>query len=466
MLISFAFVQRKYFNQTDNRLFPILRKCYQMGSRLSLCYQYIIHVILIINQNIFAVEIEKHKMMNKSILIITMIMLSAVSFAQDTVSTKFGKGLYNVVSKDGSWSMKFGMRVQSLYVGENVISETDGVMPGTSSFLIRRARLKFGGYIVTPKLKYKIELGLSNKDLGKADATTNQAPKMILDAVLKWNFYGDFVLWAGQTKLPGNRERVISSANMQFVDRSLLNSNFNIDRDMGMQLRHHTTLGDKFTIREMFAVSQGEGRNVVQNNIGGLQYTGRIEILPFGTFASKGDYSGGDLKREQTPKLSIAATYNFNDRAAKTKGSQGSYMTDATSTNIDGFFNSNVTTIFADMMFKYKGISVMGEYANRTADVINHFSADSTSSASVMAGSGMNFSIGYLFKNNWEVATRYASYTPNTLLVDNAEARYTLGVSRYIVGHALKVQADVTYKTEENTTDTKLMYRLQIDFHF
>lgn len=404
--------------------------------------------------------------MNKVIATSLVVLLVGFSFSQRKIDSKFGKGLYNVVAEDNSWSMKFGMRVQSLYVGENVINETDGVLPGTSSFLIRRARLKFGGHILTSKLKYKIELGLSNKDLGKVDATTNMAPKMILDAVIKWNFAENFVLWAGQTKLPGNRERVVSSANMQFVDRSLLNKNFNIDRDMGMQLRHHINIGEKFLIREMVAVSQGEGRNIVQNNIGGLQYTGRVELLPFGKFASKGDYVGGDIKRESTPKFSIAATYDFNDRAAKTRSNQGSYMNDDSGENADGFFHSNITTIFADMMFKYKGISVMGEYANRNADVINHFSADSTSSASVMAGSSMNFSLGYLFKNNWEVAARYASYTPHADYADNAEQRYTLGLSKYIVGHALKVQADVTYKMEDNSPNDKLMYRLQIDFHF
>ena len=141
-------------------------------------------------------------------------------------------------------------------------------------------------------------------------------------------------------------------------------------------------------------------------------------------------------------------------------------MNDATPSNGDGFFNSNVTTIFADMMFKYKGISVMGEYANRDADAINHFSSDSTSSASVMAGSGMNFGVGYLFKNNWEVAARVATYTPHADYTDNAEQRYTFGMSKYIVGHSLKVQADVTYKMEDNSPNDKLLYRLQIDFHF
>ena len=67
----------------------------------------------------------------------------------------------------------------------------------------------------------------------------------------------------------------------------------------------------------MISCSQGEGRNLVQDNLGGYQWTSRIELLPFGKFQSKGDYSCGDLKREDKPKLSIAATYDFNDRAVK-----------------------------------------------------------------------------------------------------------------------------------------------------
>ncbi|MBL4863161.1 MAG: porin, partial [Crocinitomicaceae bacterium] len=103
--------------------------------------------------------------MNKTILLGALMLLSTVSIAQEKISTKFGKGLYNVVSEDSSWSMKFGLRFQSLFVGEWDVNETDGVGVGTSQFLIRRARLKFGGFAYSPKLKYKVELGLSNKDL-------------------------------------------------------------------------------------------------------------------------------------------------------------------------------------------------------------------------------------------------------------------------------------------------------------
>ena len=61
---------------------------------------------------------------------------------------------------------------------------------------------------------------------------------------------------------------------------------------MGVQLRHKTKIGKHFLMREKFAISQGEGRNITAGNLGGHQFTSRIELLPFGAFKSKGAYSG------------------------------------------------------------------------------------------------------------------------------------------------------------------------------
>jgi len=401
--------------------------------------------------------------MKKFNLLLMMGVLTAASFAQDTTNNKFGKGLYNVVAKDNSYSMKFAIRMQSLYIGDWNVNEEDGISAGNSQFLVRRARLKFGGFAFSPKVKYKVELGLSNRDLGKANSRTNEAPKMILDAVVMWNFYKNFTLWAGQTKLPGNRERVVSSANLQLVDRSKLNSNFNIDRDMGAQLRHHFKLGKNFVVREMFSVSQGEGRNVTDVNLGGYQYTSRLEVLPFGKFASKGDYVGGDQKREEKPKLALGGTYDMHDRAVKTKSNQGSYME-----NDEGYFETDVTTIFADMMFKYRGISMMAEYAVRTAAQDSALNVNGTKTGDVVAvGSGMNFQMGYLFKKNWEVAGRYTLTEWDKVVTGKeAQTQYTLGVSKYFKGHKLKVQSDITYSETVGSLNNDLIYRLQFDLHF
>jgi len=380
--------------------------------------------------------------------------------SQESNAPKFGKGLFNLIGKDSSFSMNVSARMQML--GTSNWDLNNGLSNPSSSLLVRRARLKFSGFAYSPKLKYKLELGLSNRDIGKASSFTNEAPKYILDAVVKWNFSGNFVLWFGQTKLPGNRERVISSGDLQQVDRSLLNSRFNIDRDMGFQLRHHFNLTDTFIVKEMFAVSQGEGRNITTGNLGGHQYTSRVELLPFGKFTSKGDYRGSDLKFEPTPKLALGFTYDFNNDAVKNRSNQGSYMTNDT-----GFYSTNISTVFVDAMYKHRGFSVMAEYAYRDAEDAFAKNSDGTLTGDVVqVGNALNLQTGYLLSKTLEISGRYTNIDwDSDITGKGAENQYTLGLSKYIVGHKLKVQTDVSYLDLASKTN-QLMYRLQVDIHF
>jgi hypothetical protein len=380
--------------------------------------------------------------------------------SQESNAPKFGKGLFNLIGKDSSFSMNVSARMQML--GTSNWDLNNGLSNPTSNLLVRRARLKFSGFAYSPKLKYKLELGLSNRDIGKASSFTNEAPKYILDAVVKWNFSGNFVLWFGQTKLPGNRERVISSGDLQQVDRSLLNSRFNIDRDMGFQLRHHFNLTDTFIVKEMFAVSQGEGRNITTGNLGGHQYTSRVELLPFGKFASKGDYRGSDLKFEPTPKLAMGFTYDFNNDAVKNRSNQGSYMTNDT-----GFYSTNISTVFVDAMYKHKGFSLMAEYAYRDAEDAFAKNSDGTLTGDeVQVGNALNLQTGYLLSKTLEISGRYTNIDwDSDITGKGAENQYTLGLSKYVVGHKLKVQTDVSYLDLASKTN-QFMYRLQVDIHF
>lgn len=379
------------------------------------------------------------------------------AFSQETSTPKFGKGLFNLVGQDSTWTMKIGTRFQFL-----ATSNWQDGNKNEANFLIRRARLKFDGYAFSPKLKYKFELGLSNRDMSGVSEYTRNTPRYIMDAVLKWNFHENFVLWIGQTKLPGNRERVISSANLQMVDRSLVNSRFNIDRDIGLQLRHHLYLSDSFLVREIFSFAQGEGRNVTNGNLGGHQYTGRLEFLPFDKFTGKGDYLGSDIKREQTPKLSIGVTYDLNNNAVKTRSNLGSYME-----NDIGFYETNISTLFIDTMFKYKGLSLEAEYANRDADDPIAKNSDGTPTGDIVqVGNGLNVQVGYLFKNNWEISGRFTNIQlDQDITGKGTEDMYTLGLSRFIVGHKLKVQSDLSLLKVENTND-QVMFRIQMDVHF
>ena len=379
-------------------------------------------------------------------LFILLFICSSVSFyGQDVTNTRFGKGLINVMSKDSSWSSKVAFRFQTRYDGYYDFSDSTF----SDRAYVRRARIKGNGYAFSPRLKYKFEYDVANG--------------FVLDAVIKWNFTGNWTVWFGQTKLPSNIERVFSSQKLQLVDRSLLNSKFTLDRDAGFQLRHHFNIGNTFLVREIVAVSQGEGLNQ-KGTSSGNGYTGRIELLPFGKFSKKGDYFASDLKREKAPKLMLCMTYDFNENAMRSRGQMGDYIT--------GDLRS-LQTIMADIHFKYKGFSFMGEYANRTTsdgsaviDALYNLNGEIIDvNETYYTGSAINLQMGYLMKNNWEVAGRYTQVTPETITLNNNINQYTLGFSRYIVGHNLKVQSDVSFTQEENKDDI-VMFRLQTEFNF
>ena len=78
------------------------------------------------------------------------------------------------------------------------------------------------------------------------------------------------------------------------MDRSLVNARFNLDRDVGVQIYHMGNIGN-LTLKEAFAISLGNGRNVIIDDQNGYQYTGRIEFLPMGEFTGQGDYYWADL---------------------------------------------------------------------------------------------------------------------------------------------------------------------------
>lgn len=374
----------------------------------------------------------------------------------------FGDGL-RYTAKDSTFGVKASFRFQTLFVG-NWKVHNDGfedIGNFSSNFMVRRSRLKFNGFAYSPNLTYKLQLGLSNRDVNHKGAQYyGEGANIILDAYLKWNFYKAFSIKVGQFKLPGNRERLISSASMQFVDRSALNSHFTLDRDIGASLHYDKVIGNQFGLHLTAAFAQGEGRNIISGNIGGYQTTFKAEIMPFGKFAKKGAYVGGDSQREQKPKLAFAVAIDKKHGVARTKGNKGSFLP-------ENALLKDLITGYADFMFKYKGWSLMGEYAHRTTndDDRSVSDADGNYVSSYHIGAAYNIQAGYLFKNNFELAARFTSFSPNTGFSPSITEHYTLGASKYISGHSLKVQTDIGY-LRDKFLDDGLTWRLQVEIGF
>lgn len=369
----------------------------------------------------------------------------------------FGEGV-NFMPSDSTFSLKMRVRFQSQANGR-FNPEPDPRNLRTEAF-IRRMRLRFEGYALNQSLQYKVQLNGSNDDMESTRTPELDNPGILRDAVLQWTFLPGTTLWFGQAKLPGNRERVVSSANQEFVDRSHLNRTFTIDRDIGIQLHHQWNLMGMI-IREQGALSTGEGRNRRTSSNGGVCLTMRGELLPFGLFEQRGDYIQGDLIREKTPKVSLGYTYSFNKDAIRTGGQLGEYLYNA----------ANIETIFADILVKYQGWSFITEFSQRSSP--NPISTKTGSKdLFIYDGNGTNSQLTYMITDDLQLGIRYTQIQPSDKIdhLTGARKDYVFGISKFFHGHDLKIQADVNYINEQipltsNETNSVLV-RVQTDFTF
>jgi hypothetical protein len=298
---------------------------------------------------------------------------------------------------------------------------------------VRRLRLRFDGYVLTPKLQYYIQLAFSRAD---QDLETGEIAQTVRDAIIYYTFTDRFYVGFGQAKLPGNRQRVISSGNLQFADRSLANALFTLDRDFGLFGYYTQPIGDQRLLLKS-AISTGDGRNALAID-NGLAYTGRVEWLPLGAFRDNGDYSEGDLAFEPLPKLSLAFTYSHNRKAGRTGGQLGAALP----------LPSDINTRIGDLMFKYNGWAVLAEYFGRRASRPVSAEADSSGVRYVYEGTGFNGQLGRMIGRKTELAGRYTRVVPRVSIASltRPAEEVQLGVTHYLRGHRIKAQAHVGYR--------------------
>lgn len=382
-------------------------------------------------------------------LVLTLLFTSATGQDKPAIRVyaKKQRGI-GFVTSDSTFSLNYQFRIQNRALF-NSKSDTD-LSPESFEFRVRRLRMKFQGFAFNPKLTYYIQLSFSRGDMDFRSAdnnTINTSPNIVRDAVIYYSPSSNWRFGLGQTKLPGNRQRVVSSGDLQFYDRAIVNARFNIDRDFGFFGQYTSQY-----INLKGAITSGEGRNADAVN-NGLAYTGRIEILPFGSFTGDNDLVEGDQAREPKPKLAIASTFSQNDKAVRQSGQLGS----------DLYAPRTLTTFEIDVLFKYKGLAWYNEYNSRATNNPVTFNA-SNALRTVYVGYGLLSQASYLFKNNWEIAARYASTTPNSKLYDNADyltlnekkaEAYEVGVNKYFNGHRIKLQFGAVYnKLTDLRTDS------------
>lgn len=346
-----------------------------------------------------------------------------------------GKGV-TINGTDGITKLNLRFRVQQV-ASATSNSETDFGVDRTQ-IQVRRMRIRMEGILKDPRLKVNVQLAFSRGDL---DEENTGVTNVVRDAYVTWQFTPHLSAAFGQAKLPGNRQRLVSSSELQSPDRSPSNQLFTVDRDVGAFVTYANNIGRaRYQIRG--AVTSGEGRNpAVGSN--GLAYTTRWEFLPLGAFTNNGDYVEGDQSREPTLKLSFAGGVSRNDRTTRVGGQLGPSL----------YAPRSMTTYFADVLMKRRGMSVAAEYHHRLSP--DPITRSGTNIRHVYAGEGVHVQTSWLLpQSSWEPMLRFTAVTPaksiQQLSTVEALQESALGVARYVNGHRIKMNGEFFHTRYRN----------------
>ncbi|MBB6463234.1 porin [Flammeovirga kamogawensis] len=408
---------------------------------------------------------------------------------------ELGKGI-RFHGNNGGYFMKIRSYVQSTAE----FKTTNDWDTYDARFRVRRARFDVEGKVAKEKFSYRLRVDFAiPNNVGSDDLYSGS----LLDAFIAYHPNKNLKFTFGQrSTMTDNKEMRISSDALQLIERSRVTSAFASVRDFGLFIEYKKRVGAGF-IKPGIAITTGDGQNAFKN-YGGLKYGGRVDWLPFGVFRGMGEYSEVDQARQLTPKLVMGVAYSYNVGMSSRRG-RGSgdivYLgEDETNEALPDYGK-----LIGDFMFKYHGFTVLGEFtwayssvqsdeifyrvrndgstANlRVDDGLNNATIIDYVSSRMMVGRGYNIQAGYLFKKGFSVDGRFTYLDPddNSFLNNeqfyNRDKYYTLGLSRYLMKDAAKVQLSMTYvdalpgsKDAEGvvmTADAEILGRLMFQISF
>ena len=83
----------------------------------------------------------------------------------------------------------------------------------------------------------------------------------------------------------------------------------------------------------------------------------------------------------------------------------------------------------------------------------------------IYTGKGVNVQTSYLFKKNWEIALRNSILLPEETVRQQAGYKTynqsTVAVTKYLIGHNMKVQADASYNHKTHATQPYNRWQLR-----
>jgi phosphate-selective porin OprO/OprP len=373
-------------------------------------------------------------------------------------------------TRDGNWQTNLQWRAQMRFTTpyrSDPRQLSSLTAENQSNFEARRLRMKIGGHGLQPWIKYYFEIDLQpSRDVDDSSAASSARVIDYRIDIAKWDWGG---IRFGQWKVDLNRERVDSSGRQQFVERSIANRVFTVDRQVGVQLRGRLFKDTAADMRYYAGIFNGEGRSV-NNTDNNLLYMARLQWNFLGRDLS---WRQTDVEFTEKPTGSFAIA-GFTNTGGCTRWSSSGCG------NLDGFDKPAVAAseqfdieqVVQEFAFKYQGFSAQQELHRKVIK--------DSSDGSRHELTGGYAQAGYFFHNllpavpaPLEVAMRYAYVEePNATdrLFENKRKELTLGANWFFNGHNSKITLDVSRLSIDDgllaTDDSDNRIRLQWDVQF
>jgi|TARA_B110000240_G_scaffold192429_2_gene236570 hypothetical protein len=406
----------------------------------------------------------------KKIIILTLMLFTYSSYSQEMINEytkdfELGNGV-NFSSNDNYFFKLSGM-IQpsfSLEVSDKEFYYEDHV---DYFFNSKRTFFSFSGYAKQENVSFLVLTDFS--------LTTP-----LLDAWVAYSFTNSLKMTFGQklTK-SNNREMLLMEDMLQFADRSILSTEFSqTGREFGVFLDYKYKLHD-FGFISSLSLTSGDGRSSFGSDsrdvdLGGFKYGGRIDFYPLGFFKEGNENKVSDVMFENDLKCVIGFAGSFNDGASNSVGE-----------GHGDFYLWNLVRspqlpdyrqVYADILFKLKGASLLAEYVMTSASSLNQIYIDPLS-ISLMApgeisnylslGNGLNTSLGYVFENGYSIDLRYSKVNPeyelNTSSVVQENSVISIAFAKYFVKDNFKLMTSFSqFNKGDNAyiTTPKLMAEL------
>ena len=279
-------------------------------------------------------------------------------------SVRVSRNGLRLESRDGAFTSEMHLRSQIRFSSPFASAprqEKHFHRAGENDMRFRRARFKTSGHIFRPWIRYATEYDLVGTRMLDSRIT-----------VQKWEW---LKIRFGQWKTEFGRERVSSSGRQEFVERSIVNRQFTVDRQKGVMLMGRVAKGTRADSQYYAGVFTGNGRGYRSSSAGSLDNRDGAPMwmarYQWNFLKEDPGFSQSDLEYHKAPVAAIAiAGLRNRSRFTRFSGSGGGSL-DGFEVGLPGQFA--VRQVAEDFVLKYRGLFIQHEYHwKKIRDRIHH----------------------------------------------------------------------------------------------